>query len=492
MKKRQKKKTMKKESQKGNVIRSQEEKTRQPDETKQGTGTEGPDTQQAEKKSKTPAVEDKPETSKAPADKKPIPEDKDQAPGPEIAPSAPETEQKPQGETAPVKPKIKPKSSKQKAAPREKAGPQEEALPSPEKTAPHVKTKQPGPDKTPVQQPAGPEAPEKEIPTPGPPKKETPAPAPPSEPAVPPEDKKRKQLLLAILKDLKADDEREYDEEENENHNIKDELDWIQAESNRIPEGMNKLDAEFDKIFAENLDDSLDSLPAALKDNLLNRQESLNLCYKMLKRLDRLYPQFKESQDKVEKLPELKKYVWHDQDVTEMTPDALEKYVEQVKKDLEGVRDFNYHSIRQKRELYQKQKSYFKKFFKDYFFHIIDGLVDGQNFYDENMQEWITEHKEHESVIRKRFAIYDLLINAAEKTLSDFHIFPIPVKEGEKFDEEIHDPFMTEPDEKLKDDQVKEVSKKGYKFVDPDDKKSEIIRSPQVIVVKNTGEVNES
>ncbi|MBN2000217.1 nucleotide exchange factor GrpE [candidate division KSB1 bacterium] len=308
----------------------------------------------------------------------------------------------------------------------------------------------------------------------------------------PTDEEKKKEVSLAILEDLKKADEHEYDEEDNQNQSIKDELDWIQTESSRIPEGMIKLEAEFEKIITENFDDKLDELPEELKENLTNRQDSLNLCHKMLKRLDRLYPQFKESQEKVEKLPELKKYVWHDEDIRKLTAAELEEKVSVTKKELEAIRDFNYHSIRQKRELYQKQKSYFKKFFKDYFFYVIDGLVDGQNFYEDHLEEWIKKHDEQKAIIQKRYNIYNLLIDAAEKTLADFHIFPIPVKEGDEFDEHAHDPFMTEPDKKLKDNQIKEISKKGYKFVDPDDEKSEIMRSPQVIVVKNTGEVNES
>lgn len=295
------------------------------------------------------------------------------------------------------------------------------------------------------------------------------------------------ELEFRILVDIKKEDEKEYKKELSEfNTSLEEEYNWIKKLSNKIPGSIKKLEKEFVQILGKKeLWKALQNTEEELKEKILNRQESLDLCLKMLKNLDRLYPQFQNIQEKAKNISVLHQKQWDEEKFKEVNM----KDFEQVKNDLEmkikKIRDNNYHILREKRELIDEMLTFFFDFFHRYFFPILDGLESGKKFYMEHQDEWFSKFSGQEELIKKRSQIYDLSLEKSDLFLKEFHIEQIPVNAGDEYDEMIHDPFMTEKDDKLNDNQIKEVGHKGYQFVDPRTKEKYIIRAPRVIVVAN-------
>ncbi|MFQ5637108.1 MAG: nucleotide exchange factor GrpE [bacterium] len=239
-----------------------------------------------------------------------------------------------------------------------------------------------------------------------------------------------------------------------------------------------------EKTTEPNATEESSQIPEELQTNLSNRQESLDLCLKMLKRLDRLFPQFTEIHQKAKNIPELKPTLRVNvAKFKKMKKTDFEQETQLLKKNLEEIRNHNYHLLRQKRDLVHEIRNFYYSFFQRYFFPIIDGLDSGKKFF--NQEEWNKKFPDHEDLITQRAAIYDSLISRSDKFLAKFHIEQIPVARGDEFNEQKHDPFMVEEDAELRTNQIKEVNQKGFQFVDRYLEEPYIIRAPQVVVVKN-------
>ncbi|MBN1782781.1 nucleotide exchange factor GrpE, partial [bacterium] len=297
------------------------------------------------------------------------------------------------------------------------------------------------------------------------------------------------QLVIARIKDLNETHENELESEENDQHDVDEELDWVNSMIDKIPGEVQKLQADFEKTLNDSLPEAdLESVNDELKTNLVNRQESLDLCLKMLQRVDRVFPQFESKQEKMKELPALKNKRWviEERELKKLTEQELTDKENQLKDNFQEVRDFNYHAVRQKKELYDSLLNSFLDFFKKYYLPIVDGIVDGRRYYQESQTVWLEKFADNAALIEKRFGIYETLLDLSKSFLNSFHISLIPVEPGDEFDENVHEPVDVEADKSMKNNQLKTVNRLGFEFVDPDTKKQYIIRSPQVTVVKNS------
>jgi molecular chaperone GrpE (heat shock protein) len=294
-------------------------------------------------------------------------------------------------------------------------------------------------------------------------------------------------LQLSILKDLEETNARENQLEIVESQNRDSWYIRVKGYYLGMPEAIKGLDDEFTRALENAKQEATAPVPDELKSNLENRMESLDLCLKMLKRLDRFYPRFGSLQEKVEGIPLPISYIWSQEtDYRTMKLRDFPAEESRLKKDIEKTRDQNYSLLRQKKGAIEELKNFFFEFMQNYFFPIIDGLDKGKKFFGENQSGWIEKFADNALLIQSRFKLYDLLIDLFGGFLGKFNIEPIPVKEGDLFDERLHDPVIVETDEKGKTGQifVQEVICQGYKFIEPASREEQVIRLPQIIVVK--------
>jgi len=294
-------------------------------------------------------------------------------------------------------------------------------------------------------------------------------------------------LEISILKDIEETNAKDNLDEISENKDLNDWYAKVKKYFQGLPEAVKGLDDEFTASL-ENARQELNvQLPDELKTNLENRMESLDLCLKMLKRLDRFYPRFSNLQEKVESLPELDFYTW-DQDpkLSEMKLKDFPTEENRLRKNIETIRDRNYRLLRQKKGAIDELKNFFFEFMQNYFFPIIDGLDKGKAFFNENQSKWIDQFAENAQLVQNRFALYDTIIGQFTTFLSKFNIEKIAVNKGDPFDERMHDPIIVEADENVQIGQiiVVEVSCNGYKFLEPATREEQIVRLPQVVVMK--------
>ncbi len=326
------------------------------------------------------------------------------------------------------------------------------------------------------------------------------------------------EVELSIIKNLRASDEKSFEDEVSVNKTLEEEYNWLRDLTVKVPRAIKELETEFERILDEskldqkeeeraivdnnegNKTDEVEEIqekrsialemnggiPAELQASLKNRQESLDLCHKMLKRLDRLFPQFNDIQNKAKDMPSLKCMIWDGETrLNEVSQRDFALKEMELKQGVEEIRNYNYHLLRQKRDLINELKQFFYSFFQRYFFPIIDGLDSGKKFFVENLSEWKAKFPDQMAAIDNRSGIYDSLVSESYKFLRAFYIEQIHVEIGEEFDEQRHEPFMVEEDKNLNNNQIKEVNLKGYQFNNSYKNERYIMRAPQVVVVKN-------
>jgi molecular chaperone GrpE (heat shock protein) len=223
-----------------------------------------------------------------------------------------------------------------------------------------------------------------------------------------------------------------------------------------------------------------------LKDQLSNKAESLDLCHKMLKRIDRVFPQIAAKIGKDSSIPSIRKKPFQfNKDELGRDEKKLEKLKKHLTGEIEEIRRHNYRVIRQKKELKDSLINQFVDFFRQYFLPIMDGLMDGRKNFQGSLKVWIEKYPQHEALVQKRRGVYDTLLGHGDGFLGQFFITRIPVTEGELFNESVHDPVMVEECAEMENNRIKEVSRQGYQFAYQASDQIRIIRAPQVTVVKN-------
>jgi molecular chaperone GrpE (heat shock protein) len=298
------------------------------------------------------------------------------------------------------------------------------------------------------------------------------------------------ELEFSILKDLKEKDQQEYNQELSDNNNIEERFKEVKELADQLPDGIKQYEDDFKQIIEKNKQEfPTEGVSEDLKVKLDNRQESIDLCLKMITNLPRFFPHLETLKENVTKVTGLNNYEWGDDgNYKDTSKKEFQDQKAQLEKEIESVRNNNYHVVRQKRESVEQYKKFFFDFFNRHFFSIIDGLDRGKTFYKENKSEWMENYADFKNLIEARYIIYDSLLEVTFNLLNKFHIKEIPVKEGEEFNEKIHEPFMVEEDANMEPDKIiiKEINSRGFKFKKPDATEEIIIRPPQVIVVKKS------
>jgi molecular chaperone GrpE (heat shock protein) len=315
----------------------------------------------------------------------------------------------------------------------------------------------------------------------------------PPAPALPPPPALDEEILgdeeWASLRILQDADHQENQKERLEGARLDEKFQGLRSLVMDIQAAVAALEKDFETVLAPARDVSAEpEIPADLKGMLENRLESIDLCLKMVKRLDRFSPQLMRILDKRDAIPDFTTYAWEPEaTLRNMTKRDFAPALPRFKKETEEVRNANYHLLRRKKDAFEELSRGFFGFFQNYLFPIIDGLDKGKRFFEENADEWTAKYPDRTTLLRSRHDLYDILISRFQTFLQGFHVDRIDIAAGEAFNEQLHDPIIVERDEGLGPDRVlvKEVSLHGYRFRGPDGAGDTVIRAAQVIVAKN-------
>ena len=246
-----------------------------------------------------------------------------------------------------------------------------------------------------------------------------------------PEDEFIGEDEIIQLKILKEKNINENQAEVEQANTINEKFQQVKQITGNLEKGAIDIFIEkFEKMLNKKIEPLDEGLSIDLKEKLESREKSLNLCLKMLTRLNRYLQQFQNTYQKMEQSPPVASYQWvEDENIKELKKNDFTDYIKQIKKAIETVRNNNYHLLREKNEITMGLKNNFLNFFKDQFFPVIDGLDSGQKFYKENYENWIETYQDNQILIKQRFEIYDSLIDLSNKFLKAFYIFQIEINE---------------------------------------------------------------
>jgi molecular chaperone GrpE (heat shock protein) len=218
----------------------------------------------------------------------------------------------------------------------------------------------------------------------------------------------------------------------------------------------------------------------SLDKHLSNRHESLQLIRKMLERLpiDKLKTSNLPPTDLVKtQETELLSLVQSQTD-EKQAKILLEKKI----RELENNRN---QSIRECRDLSENLQKKWLHFLEKQFLLVVDGIDSGEKYSQDLMADLKENYPSHHEELSNWLQTYSHLKVILLKSLENLGITPINVEIGKPVDYLLHDPISTEEDANLSNESVKEVTRHGYEYKQDLLDKSLILRSAQVVVVKN-------
>ncbi len=251
---------------------------------------------------------------------------------------------------------------------------------------------------------------------------------------------------------------------------LKSELEQVEGSSKELLDNSKKL---------------LETLPDELKDEIINNQEGLNIIGRMLNRLvdpgDRLNELAKDVTF-TEELKELSRDEWKNAFEDETTEELVLK---KIKKKLNAVGMENYRNVSKVNDTAENQKKAFTDFIGRQVLPILDGINDGKAHLNDRINVLSEKFPEKKFELDKWFQTYTDLGNKLESSIEKVGVYGMIIEPGMKIDFERHEPFGVESDPEMDNEQIKEITRKGYEYAILNGNR-QILRPAQVIVVKNT------
>jgi len=223
---------------------------------------------------------------------------------------------------------------------------------------------------------------------------------------------------------------------------------------------------------------------STLHNSLLDRYKSLELSKRMLERLREPIELLKKSTLPSEQLLRLQP-----QDLVDLLRSQNDETEAQkiLAKKVKETGDTRYKSIREWRDLAEKSQKQWLNFIEKKLLFALDGINDGKPYAEHLVGELINSYKipSCQQKLSDWLQTYVDLENILLETLKNLDITQMLVVRGQPVDYDRHEPIGTEPDSNLPHESIKEVTRNGYEYKLPDQENPSILRSAQVIVVKN-------
>lgn len=245
-----------------------------------------------------------------------------------------------------------------------------------------------------------------------------------------------------------------------------------------LQEGINSAIENSQEILSQSREVK-NKLPNPLPEKIQKRQEGLNLIGKMLSRLQEQTNDKIEEPDESEELP-----IASEQELRDLLDSPQGQKA--IAKKLKEVGAQRWKIISQKRDLAEKLRKKWLNIIEKKILPILDGIDDGTKFSNNLIEKLKADYSAQTTELDNWFRTYGLLQEILLKMLESVKVYPMSVETGQQIDYNRHEPFDVQSDATLKNEDVKEVTRKGYEY-EPEAESQEllVLRSAQVVVIKN-------
>jgi molecular chaperone GrpE (heat shock protein) len=155
-----------------------------------------------------------------------------------------------------------------------------------------------------------------------------------------------------------------------------------------------------------------------------------------------------------------------------------------INKNLDIIRRSNYKLVSTAGELAEKRQKTWLDFVGKQVLPILDGIIDGKNHTSILIDELMEQYQESESKLSEWFNTYFTLSSTILTMLNDLDVYRIDVEPGMMIDFERHEPSSVEADPVMENEQIKEISRDGYEYVNRNGDR-QTLRVVRVVVIKN-------
>lgn len=230
--------------------------------------------------------------------------------------------------------------------------------------------------------------------------------------------------------------------------------------------------------------------PEELQKEIKNHQEGLEIIGRMLERLVTPGERLKKLAENLEIPGEL--HVIEAEQWRKLFEETTEKdlALQKMQQTLKNIGKDNYKIVSLSNDLVKNRKNQILSFLEKQVLPILDGIYDGQKLMPPRIEEFRQRYAENAEALAAWYETYQRLGAELERVLEQIDVHEIDVAPGTAIDFERHEPFAVEPDPDMENDQIKEITRKGYEYMaycgEP-----LVLRAAQVVVVKNENETKE-
>ncbi|MGA1795095.1 MAG: nucleotide exchange factor GrpE [bacterium] len=225
-------------------------------------------------------------------------------------------------------------------------------------------------------------------------------------------------------------------------------------------------------------------LPEELKTNLESSQQGLNIIGRMLQGLVEQDDRLKRLVERIEladNVRELEDDEWRELLHGETDERSAQ---EKINEKLDAIGRSNYRLVSKAGELAEKKQKIWLDFIVKQILPIFDGINDGKKHTSILIDELMERFQESESELREWFDTYATLSRMISTVLNDVGVYRMDVEPGMMIDFERHEPSLVEADSEMENEQIKEIGRDGYEYVNQNGNR-QTLRLARVVVVKN-------
>jgi len=257
---------------------------------------------------------------------------------------------------------------------------------------------------------------------------------------------------------------------------------WLERGERLIPM-IQEAAGVADSVIA-NSNKILESLPEELNKALGSSQQGVNIIGRMLQRLVSQDDRLESLAEKIEIADNLKGFE-EDEWMKLLEGANNEKSAQKkISKNLDKIARSNYQLVFQAGELADKRQKTWLDFIGKQVLPILDGIIDGKNHTSTLMDELRSQYPESDSKLSEWYNTYQTLSNTILTMLNDLSVYRMDIEPGMKIDFERHEPSSVEADPGMENEQIKEISRDGYEYVEHNGNR-QTLRVARVVVIKN-------
>ena len=257
---------------------------------------------------------------------------------------------------------------------------------------------------------------------------------------------------------------------------------WLERGERLIPM-IKEAAGATDKVIA-NSNKILESLPEELNKALGSSQQGVNIIGRMLQRLVSQDDRLESLAEKIEIADNLKEFE-EDEWMKLLEGEKNEKSAQKkISKNLDKIARSNYKLVSQAGELADKRQKTWLGFIGKQVLPILDGIIDGKNHTSTLIDELREQYQESDSKLSEWYNTYLTLSSTILTMLNDLSVYRMDIEPGMKIDFERHEPSSVEADPGMENEQIKEISRDGYEYVEHNGNR-QTLRVARVVVIKN-------